>query len=137
MHAETNFGRTVDEAVRSSANLQSYIVSSAWAHQWLLAIARRLPRWSEPLFPGILASVLGLAGLASALRDPRQRENVLLYGSLLVLAFWASFGPAAGLYRMLALLPVFTFLRAPSRFGLIVVLALTPFAALTIRGWLD
>ena len=42
-----------------------------------------------------------------------------------VLAFWISFGPAAGLYRVLfAVIPVFSLLRAPSRIGIVVVLAL-------------
>ena len=42
-----------------------------------------------------------------------------------MLAFWISFGPAAGLYRVLfAVIPVFSLLRAPSRIGIVVVLAL-------------
>ena len=39
-----------------------------------------------------------------------------------MLAFWASFGPRAGLYRVLYYLPTFSFLRAPSRLGLVVSL---------------
>ena len=47
------------------------------------------------------------------------------YGISGVLAFWISFGPAAGLYRVLfAAIPVFSLLRAPSRIGIVVVLAL-------------
>jgi hypothetical protein len=52
------------------------------------------------------------------------------YGISGVLAFWISFGPAAGLYRVLfAVIPVFSLLRAPSRIGIVVVLALTVFLA--------
>jgi hypothetical protein len=69
--------------------------------------------------------------------DPQQardRETVLLYGSLGLLAFWASFGPAAGLYTvMYRAVPLFTFLRAPSRFGLLLPMVLAVFSALALR----
>jgi hypothetical protein len=56
-----------------------------------------------------------------------------LYGSLGALAFWGSFGPPAGLYTLLyRAVPLFTFLRAPSRFGLLVVLVLSIFAAIAL-----
>jgi hypothetical protein len=46
------------------------------------------------------------------------------YGLSAVLAFWISFGPAAGLYRILFhVIPVFSLLRAPSRIGIVGVLA--------------
>jgi len=57
----------------------------------------------------------------------------MLYGSLGVLALWASFGPPAGLYTVLyRVVPLFTFLRAPSRFGLLVVFVLSIFAAIAL-----
>lgn len=141
VRAETGFGRTELEAIRSSANLQSYIVSGARAHAWLLGIARHFAHWEEPLFPGLMALGFGVAGLAIAGRGlgrdrTRAREAAILYGSAGLLAFWASFGPHAGLYDWLSLLPIFVFLRAPSRFGLIVVLALAVFASLAIRSLL-
>ena len=59
-------------------------------------------------FPGVLAIVLGASGWRMCWkREPDDasarddRETVMLYGSLGVLAFWASFGPAAGLYTVL------------------------------------
>src|SRR6185503_4668527 len=57
----------------------------------------------------------------------RPRRDVLAFYALSGgLAFWTSFGPAAGLYRLLfATIPVFSFLRAPSRFAIVVVLALS------------
>jgi len=52
-------------------------------------------------------------------------------------AFWGSFGPAAGLYSVLyTSLPVFTFLRAPGRFGILVVLALCVLALVALQGLL-
>lgn len=140
VRAETGFGRTEIEALQASANLQSYIVSAAHAHGWLLAIAKRFEHWEEPLFPGIMALVFGIAGVALVWRTQsertRAREAGLVYGSAGVLAFWASFGPHAGLYKWLSILPIFVFLRAPSRFGLIVVLALAVFASFAIRALL-
>jgi hypothetical protein len=141
VRAETGFGRTEVEALQSSANLQSYLVSASHAHAWLLAIARHFEHWEEPLFPGLMALGFGVAGIALAWRaaEPgrtRAREAVLVYGGAGLLAFWASFGPHAGLYKWLSVLPIFVFLRAPSRFGLIVVLTLAVFASFAIRALL-
>ena len=70
--------------------------------------------------------------------ERRDRETVWLYGSLGLLALWASFGPAAGLYTaMFHAIPLFTFLRAPSRFGLVVVFVLAVLSALAFRRLLS
>ena len=131
---ESGFARSVADTARWAARPHGYLVSSANAHRWLLDAVRRFGPWEEVLFPGILAIVLGLAGVDVAARGRgRDRETALLYGSLGVLAFWASFGPQAGLYRVLYHLPAFSFLRAPSRLGLIVVLCLAIFAAFALR----
>ncbi|HWK11199.1 MAG TPA: hypothetical protein VNR64_14160 [Vicinamibacterales bacterium] len=140
VQSETEFGRTIADAARWSATPQDYIVSSAHAHAWLLAIARRFEHWQEVLFPGFLAVVLGLAGLVICARrgaERRDRETALLYGSLGGLALWSSFGPSAGLYRLLFHLPLFSFLRAPSRFGLVVVFALAVLAAFAVRALVE
>jgi hypothetical protein len=147
---ETGFGRTVEDTARWSARPVDYITSSAHAHAWLLAYSRTLDRYLEVLFPGIIAVVLGAVGIFLALRRPwppkialnqaneggRDRETALLYGTLGLLALWASFGPHAGLYRVLYYLPTFSFLRAPSRLGLVVTLCLLVFAAIAIRALL-
>ena len=95
----------------------------------------------EVLFPGILAVALG--GIGAALgwtldvrnaHGSRDREALMLYGSLGVLALWGSFGPDAHLYTVLyRVVPLFTFLRAPSRFGLLLVFVLAIFASLALR----
>src|SRR5207248_6911899 len=72
--------------------------------------------------------------LRTARRNDRRRETLLLYGSLVVLAFWASLGPAAGLYGALYHLPAFSFLREPARIGLVVVLALAVFASIALAA---
>jgi hypothetical protein len=147
MQREEGFRRTLDDAVRYSATPASYLASPAHAHQWILGIARSLG-WhtGEVLFPGVLVIVLAGAGAALALRRTpppgssadTTRESALLYGSLGALSFWASFGPAAGLYAALFhAIPLFTFLRAPSRFGLIVSLALAILASFAVRRLLE
>ncbi len=97
----------------------------------------------EVLFPGILASILAVLGFVALARRYREhrpihahsRETLLLFGSIAVLAIWASFGPAAGLYSLLYYtIPPFSFLRAPSRFGPVIVLAVAMFAAFGARA---
>ena len=138
---ESGFARSVEDTARWSANPHDYLVSATHAHAWLLEIARRIGPWGEVLFPGLFAIGLGLTGIVLAVffsrRGSRERETALLYGTLAVLAFWASFGPGAGLYRLLYYLPTFSFLRAPSRLGLVVVLCLAVFAAIALRRWFD
>lgn len=137
---EGGFYRTLDESRRYSANLASYLASPAHGHRWLLEIGARAGRWREVLFPGFVALALGVAGLVAGWRagrtetsGRRERETVLLYGSLGLLVMWASFGPAAGLYTMLfKAVPLFSFLRAPSRFGVVVPLVLGLMASLAL-----
>jgi hypothetical protein len=111
------FRRSLDQARRYSSNWSDYLASSSHAHAWMLA---HLPPWVEVTFPGFVATALGIAGLWIARRRARG-ELLAIYGGLIVLAAWASFGPAAGLYAVLyRIVPVFSWLRAPGRFGLIV-----------------
>ena len=135
VRAETGFSRSLEEAAKWAANPQSYLASAAHAHGWLLDYTNsHFEHWTEVLFPGIAAVILGASGLVAAAfaptSDERVREAGVLYGSLAVLAFWASLGPAAGLYRLLYYLPSFSFLRAPSRIGIVVVLCLAALASI-------
>jgi hypothetical protein len=143
LQRSSGFGRLLDEARRYSATWASYLASPSHAHRPLLALARSSGwRVGEVLFPGVLVIALAAAGAVAVLREERtgtdlpprrDREAVLLYGSLGLLAFWASFGPAAGLYAVLyRVVPLFTFLRAPSRFGMLVALILALFSAFAL-----
>ena len=144
---EEGFRRTIEDSRRYSANLASYMASPAHAHAGLLALSRQAGRWIEVLFPGGIALVLGISGLVLGLARSRRapiegrvldekvddRETVLLYGSLAALVVWASFGPDAGLYLALFKgVPLFSFLRAPSRFGVLLPLILGLFSALAM-----
>jgi hypothetical protein len=133
LQRDTGFHRTIGETVRYSANWSAYLASSAFAHAWLLSF---LPRWTDVLFPGVLVTIFGIAGAFVARRQQRG-ELSLLYGGLAGLACWASFGPPAHLYSALyAAVPMFSWLRAPSRFGLIVVFGLCVLAGIGVSAGL-
>jgi hypothetical protein len=142
LQQSTGFTRTLDEARMWSADWRTYLASSATMHAWMLPL---IGRWKEVLFPGFVAVVAGLSGLGVGWavregRGPRGRWHQVstLYGSLVALAVWASLGPDAGLYRVLhATLPVFSLLRAPSRFGVVVALGLAVLAGLAIAALLE
>jgi hypothetical protein len=143
---ETGFARTLDDSRTYSANWRSYLASAAHLHNWMLPRLASMGGWNgEPLFPGFVAIVMGGTGVLalarastsdrSVSRVTRSREIAVLYGALGLLALWASFGPQAGLYTMLyEVIPVFSFLRAPSRMGIVVMLSFAVFAAFGVRA---
>jgi len=115
------FRRELDQTRQFSSNWSDYFASSAHAHAWMLP---HLPPWVEVTFPGFIAIGFGLTALVVA-RKRHRGEFVAIYGGMAVLAFWASFGPSGLLYSvMYRTVPLFAWLRAPARFGLIVALAL-------------
>jgi hypothetical protein len=140
---DTGFSRSLEDAKTWSASVRSYLASGANAHSWMLPLIRD---WNRAvLFPGFVAVGLGLAGLVIAFRDrtasPGEwrfsagRETALLYASIAVLSFWASLGPDAGLYTLFyKTIPVFSFLRAPERMGVVVALSLAVLGGYTIRA---
>jgi hypothetical protein len=139
----TGFARSLDDARQWSAYLRSYLASGAHAHAWMLPVIRE---WNGAvLFPGFVSIGLGLVGAAITLRHraaaphthrlPRDRETAVLYAAIAILTFWASLGPRGGLYSLLyTTIPVFSFLRAPERMGIVVMLCLAIFAAFAVRG---
>jgi hypothetical protein len=134
----TGFHREFSEAARYSANWQAYFASNAAAHQWLLPLLARWGGWNEVLFPGFVAMLGGAVGLLLGWRRGGQlREAVMIYGGLTVLSCWASFGPQAGLYTLFyRFIPVFSLMRAPARFGVIVALGLAVLTGIAVREWL-
>jgi hypothetical protein len=127
------FRRELSDAVQYSANWSDYLASSSYAHAWMLA---HLPAWSDVSFPGFVTLVFGVCGGFVAARD-RRGELLPLYGGLTLLALWASFGPHGVLYSALyTVVPMFAWLRAPARFGLIVGFGLSVLAGVAISQWL-
>ncbi len=140
---ETGFARSLDDAQQWAAFWRSYLASGARAHEWILPLIGNFNQ--AVLFPGFLSIVLGACGVVSAWRASpsveragrlsADRETIALYGSIAMLTLWASLGPRAGLYTILyTTIPVFSFLRAPERMGIVVMLCLAIFAALAIRA---
>lgn len=146
------FARTLEDALPYSATWTAYLASPTWAHRWWLPW---LGSWTDVLFPGLLVTLFGAAGLWLAVRrglsgpalavgaaspglepSPTARhpgETAAFYTLLGTLAAWTSFGPDAGLYRLFyETIPLFQFLRAPSRFGILVTLALVVLASLAL-----
>ena len=120
MQVTTGFARPLDGSY--SANLSAWLISSAWAHRWW---APYVADASEVLFPGIMATVFGIWGALIW-----RKDVAWFYITTAVIAFWTTFGPKAGLYTLLYYtIPVFSFLRAPSRTGIVVTLCLVVLAA--------
>ena len=90
--------------------------------------------WTEVSFPGfVVAGSSALCGAVIAVRGSPRRELLALYGGLTLLAFWASFGPQGLLYSVLYhVVPMFAWLRAPARFGLIVGFGLSVLAGVAL-----
>jgi hypothetical protein len=139
---DLGFGRTLGEAAAYSGNWQAWLASSAHAHRWLQRLLAR--QWSEVLFPGFLTTALGLTGAALIWRRlsresaPDQHYDVAGFYVLAgVIAFWTTFGPKAGLYALLfETVPLFAWLRAPARFGILVTLSLAMLMAMGLARWL-
>ena len=132
LRRDTGFARGMDEAGHYAADWRSYLASASYAHHWML---ERLGHWNEVLFPGFIVTGLGVAG--AWLTSRTSKELAIIYGGLVVLAFWTSFGPGAGLYTVLYhSLPVFSWLRAPARFGVVVVFGLSVLAGFGLAGFL-
>ena len=146
LQRETGFARTLEGAQTYSANWAAWTASGAWAHRWALDPSR-----SAVLFPGAVALVLGLAGAfvgwqlttaaaqrAATTETRLDRGVVLSYIITGLVSFWITFGPKAGLYSVLyATVPVFSFLRAPGRTGIVVALCLTVLASIAIARLLE
>lgn len=141
MQRQLGFSRSLDDAQPYAADAGAWFASSAWAHRWWLPA---ITPYNEVLFPGIAATLLGLAGMWIGLR-PRgaatastvpRRDLAVFYTAIGIIAFWASFGPDAGLYAVLyKTIPVFSFLRAPARMGIVTTLSLTVLAGFALAAW--
>jgi hypothetical protein len=143
MQESTGFARPLDGSY--SANLSAWLISSSWAHRWW---APYVSNASEVLFPGIITTLFGMWGAVIAVRrgppsldgtrtssgetgSVRLTSDVAwFYITTAIIAFWTTFGPKAGLYTLFYYtIPVFSFLRAPSRTGIVVTLCLVVLAA--------
>jgi hypothetical protein len=144
---ELGFARTIEDANMFSADIGAWLASSAHGHRWMLEYLEAWGGWNEVLFPGFLTTILGLIGIWIGLRarrdaaaseaeaevSRRTRETTAFYTIVLAISFWTSFGPPAGLYTLLYhTIPVFSFLRAPARVGIVVTMALGVMMAIAV-----
>jgi hypothetical protein len=70
----------------------------------------------------------GWPGALRRWREANRRSAVAFYAVLAALSFWLSLGPEFGLYRLVYSWPGFSFIRVPSRFTLLTLLALAVMA---------
>jgi hypothetical protein len=133
---EAGFARSLDDARMYGTYGRAYLASAVIIHRWMLPL---IQDWKEVLFPGFAAIALASLAMIGAARSRTglPRQVIGLYASIGVLAFWASIGPAGGLYTWLYhVVPGFSFLRAPVRFGVLVILAIAVMAGLGVT-WLE
>lgn len=141
VHQALGIERPLSEIVDKSGRLSDYVASPSRVHQMLWA--RRSLGAHDYLFPGIVALLLAAAGIFDGLRaafrpaDSESRRILMtaaIYAGLGFVALLASFGPEGPVlpvYRLLyAAVPPFHGLRAVSRLGILVILAISVLAAL-------
>ncbi len=129
---EIGLRRTLDDWSISSS---SFVSSPTYVHTWLRGW---LPDWTwlqtSPdawLFPGVLP--IALAVIAVARWRPsswRLPPAAWVYAAIAVLCAWLAVGPPYGVWRWMYWLPGLNFVRVPSRFTILGVLALGVLAAI-------
>jgi len=129
----SGFGRTLNESRQYSATWLDYLTAGAHSAAWFVPTG-----WKDTSFPGFIATIFGATGAIWSWKSGGHLRYVAcLYAGIAVLALWLSLGPAGGLYSAAyALIPGFSFLRAPSRFGMVVTFALCVLAGLAIAALL-
>lgn len=123
MRMGESFGleRPLPRLQRASARPSDYLRSGAHVHE---ALGLKPASPERTLFPGIIGLGLSLVAIA---RLNRSTGLFLLIGGF---AFWASLGPAWGLYRWLhALVPGISGIRVPPRISIYVLFAVAILAA--------
>ena len=132
----TGFARSLQSSREFSASWRAYLLSASYAHAPLLRLAGHRAT-ADLLFPGFVALIFGSAGAAIGWRaGGRLREVTALYSGLGIFSGWLSLGPAGGLYGLFyAAVPVFSLMRAPGRFGLIVVFVLCVLAGIALASF--
>jgi hypothetical protein len=121
--------RTLDDWIPSR---ESFLASPTHAHTWLLSRLFDTPindRASAFLFPGYLALILAAIGL-SAIRSRTHRRDVILYTAIALVGLVLAIGPPLSAWPYVYWLPVFNFIRVPSRFFLLTMLGIAVVAGI-------
>lgn len=138
-----NLARTYEDV---GISVSSYLSAPSRLHEWLW---QYLPTsWTTPapeanLFPGVIPIAMALVAVVAmpsfarksipassadvSPKDSRTRwrnNPVALYALILAIAIWFVIGPPFGLWRWTYSWPVFSFMRVPTRFVMLEILAL-------------
>jgi hypothetical protein len=133
---------SVAEVRGFSADWASYLLppQNTLIGQWWMRHVDQQPRWiwgELTMFVGWIASALAVTGIAVAMFR-RHWRVVVPFGLLMVLGVALSFGPQTArhgwptAFDLLSRLPAVSAFRVPARFGLLVLLATSMFAAVSI-----
>ena len=133
----------VREAAMYSADVAGYLVppENTWIGKAWLARGGTGPRWiwgERTLYLGWVAMVLAAVGVYDVVAR-RQRRVGIVYGALLIAGFALSLGPAVPpdtswtAFGLLSSLPGVGSFRAPARFALVLLFALSVFAGCGAR----
>lgn len=141
--------RTLADARQYSADWRSYLSSTTSLHRAALSMVVPFDQARYPeriLFPGFVAAAFALLALVGSVagkpdegsdRARRGREAVGFYALLAALAVWLSLGPSAGLYALAyRIVPAWTLMRAPARFGVLAGLAVSVLASIGLAALL-
>ena len=97
----------------------------------------RGPRCSTRARPQSCSACSGFAACGARSAPPAGRDHIVFYASVVAIAFWASFGPDAGLYRWLydTHPRVRRGCARRPRFGLVCVLGLGVLGGFAVARW--
>jgi hypothetical protein len=109
---------------------ESFLASPARLHSFLLSLfpnARINENAGAYLFPGFLTLALAVMALVAWPRgeatQKTQRAVVVYYALLALVSVWLTVGPPLGIWQFVYWLPGLNFIRGPSRFMILAVLA--------------
>ena len=115
-----------------AVNWPSFIASPTTVHAWMLKRLSLGPLTADAqafLFPGYLPIVLAIAAVGWQ-RGKLSRRNLWLFVLIGVVATGLSMGPPLGIWPLVYWLPGFNLIRVPSRFTLLLALALAVLAGM-------
>ncbi|HSL22485.1 MAG TPA: hypothetical protein VK886_13205 [Vicinamibacterales bacterium] len=98
-----------------------------WALCAVLLLSRLALARSIPL--NVRARAAGFGPRYRHWSERQRRNDLALYSLLALISLWLSLGPAFGLYRLVYDWPGISFIRVPSRFTIVTLLALAVLAA--------
>jgi hypothetical protein len=137
--------RTISDIKPLSANLNAWILPSK--HNLIFGNLITQPFQPErTIFPGFIASILGLFGIIHALlrKEKRRTEKLIIYSSFftLIISFILTFGPNfkqinLPFYYLFNYFPFFKAIRAPSRFAFIFYITFSIFVAYATKKILN